>query len=99
MLFVWSTIQNSALATVSLSRRNSFGLPLEKIFDISNVVTGGTRLTEVLALALRSDFLDKKSEILFPLYKFIFNYSQHYFGTTHFAIATSAEQFSFFEKI
>lgn len=89
---------NEVVGTVSLIRQSSFGLPLSAIFDISDVAPG-SRLAEVSALAIKSKYLHQRGRILFPLLKFLFHYSQDYFGVSHFVIAVNPKWIDFYKSI
>lgn len=77
------------VGTLSLIRDNPFGLPLEKLFDISDRRAGGRRLAEVSSLAIDPKFRGKPFRMLFPLCRFCIQYAKQYFGIHEFVIATT----------
>lgn len=77
------------MGTLSLIRDNPFGLPLEKIFDVSSRRKGGRRIAEVSSLAVDPQFRKKASVALFPLFRFVYQYARHFFGTHEFVIAVN----------
>lgn len=86
------------VGTVSLVRQNAFGLPLEAIFDLDQLPPG-SRPAEVSSLAIRKDFQQQQGRILFPLLKFMHQYSVEYFGVTHFVIAVNPKWYTFYESV
>lgn len=77
------------IGTLSLIRDNPFGLPLEKIFDISSRRTGKRRLAEVSSLAIDPSYRSDISKVSFPLFRFVYQYARHFFGTHEFVIAVN----------
>lgn len=77
------------IGTLSLIRDNPLGLPIDKIFDISTRRAGGRRIAEVSSLALDPRFRGQANRALFPLFRFVYHYARHYFGTSEFVIAVN----------
>lgn len=77
------------IGTLSLIRDNPFGLPVEKIFNISERRQGGRRLAEVSSLAIDPKYRGQANQALFPLFRFVYQYAKHYFGTHEFIIAVN----------
>jgi hypothetical protein len=86
------------VGTVSLVRKNSFGLPLEAIFRIDHL-PAGDRIVEVSSLAIKKGLQKQRGRILFPLLKFMFHYSTEYFGVSHFVIAVNPKWFDFYQSV
>ncbi len=86
------------VGTVSLVRQNTFGLPLESIFDLSHLPTG-SRVAEVSSLAIADGMRNQRGRILFPLLKFMYQYSGEYFGITHLLIAVNPKWYPFYEAV
>ena len=92
-------VENGAVVgTVSLVRRNSFGLPLESIFSIDHL-THGNRVVEVSSLAIKNGMQHQRGRLLFPLLKFMFHYSTEYFGVSHFVIAVNPKWWDFYQSV
>jgi GNAT superfamily N-acetyltransferase len=70
------------VGTLSLIRDNPFGLPMEKIFSMR-------RLAEVSSLAIHPDYRGQAYLALFPLFRFVYQYAKHYFGTDELVIAVN----------
>jgi hypothetical protein len=77
------------IGTLSLIRDNPFGLPLEKIFDVSDRRAQGRRLAEVSSLAVDPKYRGQINHALFPLFRFVFQYARDYFGIHEFVIAVN----------
>ncbi len=77
------------VGTLSLIRDNPFGLPMEKIFDLTERRAGSRRLAEVSSLALDPKFRGNVNSVLLPLFRFVYQYARHYFGTHEFVIAVN----------
>lgn len=77
------------IGTISLIRDNPFGLPLEKIFDVSDRRAHGRRLAEVSSLAVDPRYRGQINRALFPLFRFIFQYARNYFGIHELVIAVN----------
>lgn len=77
------------VGTLSLIRDNPFGLPIEKIFNINERRQGGRRLAEVSSLAVDPQYRGQANRALFPLFRFVYQYAKHYFGTHEFVIAVN----------
>lgn len=88
----------TVVGTVSLVRRNSFGLPLESIFSIDHL-TNGNRVAEVSSLAIKNGMQRQRGRLLFPLLKFMYHYSTEYFGVSHFVIAVNPKWWDFYQSV
>ncbi len=81
--------EGQVIGTLSLIRDNPFGLPIEKIFDVSSRRSNGRRLAEVSSLAIDPRFRGQSSQALFPLFLFVYQYAKFYFGTHEFVISVN----------
>lgn len=77
------------IGTLSLIRDNPFGLPMEKLFDLTARRQGGRRLAEVSSLAVDPQYRGKINQALFPLFRFVYQYARYCFGIHEFAIAVN----------
>ncbi len=77
------------IGTLSLIRDNAFGLPMEKIFGLEQRRAGSRRLAEVSSLAIDPKYRGQANQALFPLFRFVYQYAKHYFGTHEFVIAVN----------
>lgn len=80
---------NKVIGTLSLIRDNPFGLPLEKIFDVSERRINGRRLAEVSSLAVDPNYRGQINLSLFPLFRFVYQYARDCFGIHEFVIAVN----------
>jgi hypothetical protein len=86
------------IGTVSLVRQNGFGLPIQSIFNLDQLPLG-SRVAEVSSLAIRKGYQQDRGRILFPLLKFMYQYSVNYFGVTHLLIAVNPKWFDFYDSV
>ncbi len=94
-----ATWDDEVVGTVSLIRRSDFGLPLEAIFDISHLTRQGLRVLETSALAIHPRFSGKHGSILFPMIKFMLEYSIGRFGCSAMTIAVNPAWIEFYQAI
>ncbi|MDR2838696.1 MAG: GNAT family N-acetyltransferase [Azonexus sp.] len=87
------------VGTISLIRESVFGFPLQKVFDLSAVRGKGGNLAEVSALAVHPQFRKTGGAILFPLMKFMYEYSSEYFDTRHLLIAVNPNRIEMYESL
>jgi hypothetical protein len=89
------------VGTMSLIRDDSvFGFPLQSIFDLSDVRAKEGNVAEVSALAVHPKFRGKSGgAILFPLMKFMYEYSTTFFDTRHLVIAVNPNRIEMYESL
>lgn len=77
------------IGTLSLIRDNPFGLPMEKLFDLTSRRYNGRRLAEVSSLAVDPKHRGHLNQALLPLFRFVYQYARDYFGVHEFVIAVN----------
>jgi hypothetical protein len=87
------------VGTLSIIRDNPFGLPMETIFDIEHLRAKPKRVAEISALAIAKEYRSKRGEILFPLFKFVYEYCIHYFGVDYMLIAVNPRDADLYEGL
>jgi hypothetical protein len=87
------------VGTISMLREGVFGFPLQQVFDLAKVRAKGGNIAEVSALAVHADFRATGGTILFPLLKFMYEYSTHYFDTQHLVIAVHPSRIEMYESL
>lgn len=87
------------VGTLSLIRQSAMGFPMQKIFSIDSILREGGNIAEVSALAVDRSFQAKGGVILFPLIKFMYEYSRKLFDTRHLVIAVNPRHIAFYESI
>jgi GNAT superfamily N-acetyltransferase len=85
------------VGTISMVREGVFGFPLQSVFDLSAVRAKGGQVAEVSALAVAPDF--RGGDILFPLLKFMYEYSTRYFDVRHLVIAVHPTRIEMYEAL
>lgn len=85
------------VATMSVIRDNSFGLPMQDIFDLSELRSQGQRLAEVSALAIDRNHRVQKGALLFSLIRFMWLHSYHRLGIDRFVITVNPSMSEFYE--
>ena len=87
------------VGTISLIRDSPLGFPMQKIFNIEKIRKAGGNIAEVSALAIERRFQATGGIILFPLMKFMYEYSTKFFDTRHLVIAVNPRHIGFYESI
>lgn len=88
------------VGTISLIRDDSaFGFPLHTVFDLSGVRAKEGNIAEVSALAVHPAFRKTGGAILFPLMKFMYEYSTSFFDTRHLVIAVNPNRIEMYESL
>ncbi|MBC7465345.1 MAG: hypothetical protein H7256_05080 [Bdellovibrio sp.] len=91
--------EGKVVATISVIRRTSFGLPLENIFDINNLCTNDEAVAEVSSLAIAKEFRLSRGALFFPFCKFFYQYSLNYLRLKTVVIAVNPTMADFYEGI
>jgi hypothetical protein len=87
------------VGTLSLVREGVFGFPMHGAFDLSTVRAREGRIAEVSALAVHPSFRRTGGTVLFPLMKFMYEYSTVYFDTRHLVIAVHPNRIELYEAL
>lgn len=85
------------VATMSVIRDNPFGLPMQDVFDLSELRSKGQRLAEVSALAIDRNYRVQKGALLFSLIRFMWLHSYHRLGVDRFVITVNPSMSDFYE--
>jgi hypothetical protein len=94
-----ATWDGKVVGTVSVIRHTPLGVPLDKIFDIRPLFSGGKRVAEISALAVAKEFRRNSGEIFFPLMKFAYEYWIRYFGLDEVVIAVNPRHSEFYDAL
>jgi hypothetical protein len=87
------------VGTISLVRESALGVPLQRIFDLTDVREKEGHIAEVSALAIHRDFRKTGGSILFPLMKFMYGYCTTFFDTRHLVIAVNPSHIEMYESL
>ena len=87
------------VGTLSLIRESALGVPLQRIFDLTQIREKEGQITEVSALAIHKDFRVTGGSILFPLMKFMYEYCTTFFDTRHLVIAVNPRHIEMYESL
>lgn len=87
------------VGTISLIRQSSFGFPMQSIFDLSEIHAEKGKIAEISALAVHPSFRKSGGSILFPLMKFMYQYSTTFFDTCHLVIAVNPDRIEMYESL
>jgi len=90
---------DKVVGTLSLIRDGSFGFPLQKIFDLTEVRAKKGEIAEVSALAVHPKFRRQGGIILFPLMKCMYEYSVTFFDVRHLVIAVNPRHIEMYESL
>lgn len=94
-----ASYDNRIVGTISLIRESPLGFPMQKIFNIDKIRQAGGKIAEVSALAIHRRFQSMGGVILFPLMKFMYEYSTKFFDTRHLVIAVNPRHIGFYESV
>lgn len=93
-------IDTQVVCTVSIIKSNEFGVPIESVIDLSNIKKESMdEVGEVSALAVHSDYRGSVNKILFPMFKYLFEYSRYYMHLDYFVIGVHPSWFPFYKSI
>ncbi|MDI4631722.1 GNAT family N-acetyltransferase [Pelomonas sp. V22] len=87
------------VGTISMIREGVFGFPLQAIFDLEPVRARGGQICEVSALAVSPTMRKTGGAVLFPLMKFMREYTQRYFDSRHLVIAVNPDRIEMYEAL
>lgn len=87
------------IATISVIRDGSFGLPADAVVDLSVFRNRGQRIGEVSSLAIKPEFRGRSGELMFHLFKYMLHYSMKYFGLDRFIIVVHPNRITLYESI
>ena len=87
------------VGTISIIREGVFGFPLQSVFDLTGLRALGGNITEVSSLAVDPSFRKTGGMVMFPLMKFMREYSKFYFDTRHLVIAVNPNRIEMYEAL
>ncbi len=87
------------IGTISIIRDGLFGLPLDKLVDLSGLRREGLRLGEVSSLAISPEFRGQSGIIMFYLLKYIVTYSLNYFAVDNLLITVNPSRKALYESL
>lgn len=88
---------DKVVGTISIIRRGSFGLPMEKQFDISASIDPSKVVAEVSSLAIDKKFRARRGELFFPLLKYFWEYTQSFMRLDSIVITVNPRMSDFYE--
>jgi hypothetical protein len=91
--------EKRVVGTVSLIRENGLGFPMQRIFNLDEIIQEGGNVAEVSALAIDRNFHAARGRIMMPLLKFLYEYAEYRFDTRHLVIAVHPEYIGFYEDV
>ncbi len=92
-------LDGQVVGTLSIVRDGVFGFPMQTAFDISAVRAKPGHIAEISALAIHPRCRKTGGTILFPLMKFMYEYSTRYFDTRHLLIAVNPSKIEMYESL
>ncbi len=87
------------VGTVSIIKNGDFGLPVGKVLNLNEYTRPGEHIGEVSSLAIKKGHNSFNGKILFPLFKFMYEYSCRYFDLQYFVIAHHPKWKYFYQSI
>ncbi len=92
-------IDDKVIGTMSLIRRGPMGIPLEKEFDIANIIGQGKSIVEISSLAIAKESRHQKGPIFLPLCFYIYNYIVNFMQSDYATIAVNPNVSDFYEGL
>jgi GNAT superfamily N-acetyltransferase len=92
-------IDGQVIGTVSVITESAFGLPLQRVFDLSSVRARRGRLAEVSALAVDPVWRGNGGAVLFALMKLVFAYCTQCLDTRHLVAAVHPGHVEMYESL
>jgi hypothetical protein len=90
---------DEVVGTISLVRESALGFPMQKIFHLGDIRHAGGNIAEVSSLAVDQRYQKQGGIMLFPLMKFMYEYSTRFFDTRHLVIAVNPNRIGLYEAI
>lgn len=87
------------IATVSLIRQTSLGLPIQKAYDVSQIMSPGQQAVEISSLAIDPEFRGQDVQLLFWLSKYVLQYCYKYFAVDFMFVAIGPWHTDLYENI
>lgn len=85
--------------TISLIGDSALLLPIDTSFSLSKLRQTNARIAEISVLAFHEDFAEKKEMIIFPLFKYLFNYCWNAAGYDALVVAVPPAWQEFYQSI
>lgn len=76
------------VATVTSIVDSEFGLPLESLWDISELRKSNRRLAEISSLAVKKTHRQKRGKVLLPLFRMVIDYNREVAGVDRLVMVT-----------
>lgn len=77
------------IGTITLVRDSRLGMPMDKIFDLSEYRNTGARMVEASGLAVARDHRGEKGFVFFGLLRYAYLYARDFLGTQYFVCAVN----------
>lgn len=87
------------IATVTLIVKSVDPLPVEHILDLSKYLTPGSRIVELSALTIARNYRGNSGRVMFPLFKYIYEYSLKALGATDLIVTCNPKHQAFYKAI
>ena len=88
---------SKVVGTISIVRRGSLGLPMESVFDLSEIIDRNEVIAEVSSLAIDSKFRQKRGALFLPLLKYFWNYVDEFMKLDSIVITVNPSMTDFYE--
>jgi hypothetical protein len=92
-------VGTKVIATVSLIRQTNMGLPVQQIYDVSQIMEPGQQAVEISSLAIDPGYRGKDAQILFWLSKYVLTYCYKYFSVDFMFVAIGPWHADLYENI
>lgn len=91
--------KDEVVATITIVRDNPLSLPMESHFDTEFLRKDNETLAEISSLAIKKELRGDMGKLLFPLFNYMFHYSEIHFGIESFVIVTHPKFEQFYSEI
>lgn len=89
----------NVVATASLILSSPFGMPCEMAYDLTALKIQRARIAEISGLAIHPKYAQNKGHLLWPLLKFMYEYSVNCFGVDSLVMVVTPQWFDFYAAV
>lgn len=90
---------DEVVATMSAVADSAFGMPMDKIYDVTEFRRKNRRLVEISGLAVRKDYRTDHGLILFAMVKYMYHYTEKFMHADRAVISVNPKHENFYHHI
>jgi hypothetical protein len=86
---------DEVIATLTVVADSSLGLPVDALWDITDLRRDAVRIAEISSLTIKKSYRAQRGHLLLPLYKFMYNLARSHLGV-NMLVAVTHPKIGFF---